>query len=206
MSGYKRKQVTGKAIAQNYWDKLNKDGTYNTPVNPRHVWIDFGEPRCMGCGFYKNSQHVDVRPNEDTKEKWLNCWNRATAGQYAFLQKCHIIPHCFEGDDSLDNFILLCDNCHKNNPNTRSTKMYQKWLDGIQEWTRWGGVKNEIKEAQERYGVTDDDVEWIMQKEVHGQFLKFYGENVSLVVGEGLNWNTRMAAIAMFVEEHRTAA
>ena len=194
----KRKHVTGKAIAQNYWDKLNKDGTYNTPVNPRHVWVDFGEPRCMGCGLYKNAKYVDVRPDEDTEKKWLNCWNRATAGKYAYLQKCHIIPHCYEGDDSLDNFILLCKKCHNSNPNTSSVEMYQKWLDNIKPWDRYEEASAGLWEAMDLYEV---EQEQCLEAMNHPDFSDFYIKNSVQVVGEGNNWNTRIAVVAMFLKE-----
>ena len=209
----KRKFIKGSTIARNYVEHMGKfdssrgDYSFSTPIQPRYAGIDWGEPRCMGCGYYENAEYVDVREEEDNEKDWLNCWDRACE---CYLEKCHIVPHSQTGDDSPDNFILLCSKCHAANPNTSSVKMYQRWLDSIEPWSQWNSPdwqpsaeeQKVIEEGTAAMKVFDVSIDDMLDALNHKDFKEYYEKNTTQVAG-GNNWNTRIAAIAGFLDEAR---
>jgi hypothetical protein len=66
--------------------------------------FDEAEFRCWGCGY---------RPSDKKR-----------------LQKCHIVPIALGGVDNESNMVLLCYQCHLENPNTTDQKGFFDWLKG----------------------------------------------------------------------------
>lgn len=78
----------------------------------------------------------DNRPNDDNLniiwEKGLtHCWNCGSDkknGKTNRLQRCHIIPFCLGGKDTPSNYVLLCNECHKEAPNTLNKLNMWHWI------------------------------------------------------------------------------
>lgn len=50
-------------------------------------------------------------------------------GREAKLQRCHIRPHSLGGSDTdVDNYFLMCMDCHQNNPDTIYTKLFWHYI------------------------------------------------------------------------------
>lgn len=60
---------------------------------------------------------------------WLDCakhcWNCGASGK---LEKAHIIPHALGGADRADNYVLLCNICHSQAPNTTNKQDIWDWI------------------------------------------------------------------------------
>ena len=175
----KRKYVKRSAIAKRYAEGNNRKVKVNV--------CDWGEPCCWACGYYSRGHKYDVRKSD---KHWSACWDRAD-----YLEKAHIIPFALTGDDSLENFVLLCKECHRKNPNTKSVETYQIWLDFIPEWNN---VRyNEYKEAIEAFGLSPESV-WTLLSEDGDGLQKFLNEGVTNDSGK-INPMTMVAAIASYL-------
>ena len=51
--------------------------------------------------------HLVMRQSTDSSESW--CFS---CGRTSGVERCHIIPHCEGGTESVDNLHLLCRSCH----------------------------------------------------------------------------------------------
>jgi hypothetical protein len=64
------------------------------------LYIGWGEPFCFGCRW--------LAPVDDTQHP-SKSWNDAAS----WLERAHIVPVSFGGDNSLSNLIPLCRQCHR---------------------------------------------------------------------------------------------
>ena len=81
---------------------------------------DIGEPTCFACGNWFNGSY-DSGPLKSR-------WDRAP------LERCHIVAKQFGGDDSASNIILLCKECHRDQPDVPSYGAVMEWVDGRENW------------------------------------------------------------------------
>src|SRR5439155_25914855 len=91
--------------------------------------------------------------NFDWSDAHEVCW---ACGDNVETEKCHIIPHCFDGDEIPENMILLCNQCHKENPNAISYDSYIQWL------------KSRKKIADKAFGVYWSGRAMIEYKNIYG--------------------------------------
>lgn len=64
--------------------------------------------------------------NVDWCDAHERCWSCA---DLCPLEICHIVPHALGGkDDDPSNLVLLCHQCHRENPNTTNTDLFWAWL------------------------------------------------------------------------------
>ena len=63
--------------------------------------------------------------NVNFKNATTHCWR---CGVKKRLDRCHIVPHSQGGEDSPENFVLLCKHCHFENPNLSNVEVIWKWL------------------------------------------------------------------------------
>ena len=175
----RRKYVRRSAIAKRYVEGNNRKVKVNV--------CDWGEPCCWACGYYSREHKYDVRKSD---KHWSACWDRAK-----YLEKAHIVPFALTGDDSLENFVLLCKECHRKNPNTTSVEAYQIWLDSVPEWTN---VKiNNFKEAFELFDLPLECVDALLSDD-GDRFEEFLNENA--ISANGLvNPMTMAAAMASYL-------
>ena len=142
--------------------------------------IDITEPHCWACGkrFESNSKR---------SKSLLDRYNYAKG-----LNRCHIKAQQFGGNNNVDNLFIMCENCHKESPDTLNRKAFFRWVydqkanyvDGL----RIYGLMNDVKEEMTRRGLdfekinkiakdlfTDDDTQ-----DVKNRIVELYGENVGL--------------------------
>lgn len=74
-----------------------------TPPWSSHGW-DWEEPACMAGGWWK--------PGWDRPNTITTMWNKTS------LQRCHIVPLFKGGPDELGNLVLMCENCHAQQPDS----------------------------------------------------------------------------------------
>ena len=48
------------------------------------------------------------------------------------FDRAHIVPAMLGGSNHPSNFVMLCSECHYDNPNTVHEEIYFKWLDGVE--------------------------------------------------------------------------
>lgn len=61
----------------------------------------------------------------DAAEAHERCWR---CGCEKSLERCHIVPDSFGGEDKPSNFVLLCHRCHLENPNVTDPEIMWDWL------------------------------------------------------------------------------
>jgi len=84
------------------------------------TWIDFGEPTCWACGNGWNG-HYDISDWSTLKEA-AKAWDRAP------IHRCHIIPESLGGTSDPYNIFLMCGDCHKLCPDTKSRPNFFLWV------------------------------------------------------------------------------
>jgi len=185
MKKQKRKNVSASKIA-----KCQAEG------KKRKVSVDicdWGEPSCWACGYYKHPDDYSYKP---TDKNPYACWDRAK-----FLEKAHIVPFALTGDDSPENFVLLCSACHAKNPNISNVKMYQIWLATVEPY-EVSSVRGYNK-VFSSFGIAKEDLENVLSPETGlftSEFSDFLGANVMEVSGK-INPMTVASAILAYSSE-----
>lgn len=64
---------------------------------------------------------------ESAHERCWGCYDKPTHGSKP-LEKCHIVPVALGGQSIPSNMVILCNQCHKENPNTAIPQLYWEWL------------------------------------------------------------------------------
>lgn len=134
MAPRKRRSFTRSQIARYWLDWEIEHGT--TPPWDSDGW-DYGEPACMAGGWWN--------PNWDAGKKPATRWNSTS------LHKCHIVPLFKDGPDEVSNLVLMCENCHAHQPDSRDPEVTYAYM---RERTIWdckgigGVVAKGLLEAQ----------------------------------------------------------
>lgn len=74
---------------------------------------------------YWSKRVNEIELNVDWEDAGSCCWS---CGEERKLNKCHIVPHALGGKSEPSNLVLLCKQCHDENPNTNCPDDYWKWL------------------------------------------------------------------------------
>lgn len=84
--------------------------------------------------YWVENNNIDEQElNFDWADAYTHCWNcgdnkyRTTTNKPS-LERCHIIPHSLGGNDSPDNYVLLCKECHQEAPNIRNSNDMWDWI------------------------------------------------------------------------------
>ena len=116
-----------------YWKDMciTKDGrvVHEKEKNndDKYILIDYYEPCCWCCG-----KPVNFKKEYDKYEAILQSndpdrvWDLSRVK--SSLNRCHIIPHALGGSDDIDNLFLLCEDCHKESPDTIFCKYFFKYI------------------------------------------------------------------------------
>lgn len=76
--------------------------------------------------YYLNNIPInEIDLNFDWSEADQVCWN---CGDYSNTERCHIIPNSLDGDDIPKNYVLLCNECHIDAPNTNNSNIIWVFL------------------------------------------------------------------------------
>ena len=74
----------------------------------------------------KNPYCCETELNFDWIDNEKVCWN--CAKETKSLERCHIIPHSLNGIDEPNNYVLLCNQCHKQAPNNNNKNYMWEWI------------------------------------------------------------------------------
>jgi len=121
----KRKHIKKDQVV-NYWINTDEGSSRirqiinQVGVPPPFIHIDIECPECFACsnpfGFRYDGKSIKV-------------WNSATA-----LHIAHIIPHSQGGKEEPSNLVLLCSECHRENPDSINEKFFWKWISSRPNW------------------------------------------------------------------------
>jgi hypothetical protein len=144
--------------------------------------------------------------NFDWSDAEICCWN---CGEKLRLQRCHIIPHSLGGVDKPSNYVLLCNECHREAPNVNSSDAMWDWirsnkLQGVEQLIGYR-MAQALKLFQIRSGksYTDTINDFIKEKNISNdavnkltEFIKqsgtaFFDNYCSTHWGDGFNIETR---------------
>lgn len=75
--------------------------------------------------YYWSLRISDAELNVDWCDASTRCWSCADEVR---CERCHIIPRSLGGSDEPDNLVLLCHQCHQENPNTEDPQLFWEWL------------------------------------------------------------------------------
>jgi 5-methylcytosine-specific restriction endonuclease McrA len=83
--------------------------------------------------WIKNNNIPEENLNFDWADSFTHCWNcgdnkKSSDGKTVRLERCHIIPHSLNGEDTPSNFVLLCNLCHTLAPNTSNKNDMWDWI------------------------------------------------------------------------------
>lgn len=109
----------------------------------------------------------------DFAEAAERCWR---CGYERKLERCHIVPASRGGEDAPSNLVLLCKECHKENPNVTDPEIMWDWLRayavpfyntfwyemGLAEYERIYGIK--IVDEIKKRNLPDEDIEEIKMR------------------------------------------
>jgi hypothetical protein len=94
------------------------------------------------------------------------CWRCATKCK---PEQAHIIPHALGGPSDPSNLVLLCNQCHKENPNTSNADLFWQWMKASTK-IRIPGYENVLSLSPYCYGNY-----WIIRK--FREYIDIYGED-----------------------------
>ena len=131
----KRKNISHYAIFDYWKDKcITKDGRVEIEIgyeghderkanveNSIEVVRDWGEPECWACRKEVPEYDYD-NIDQDLSKVWKN------KNVVHFLNKSHIVPHALGGGENPENMFLLCEECHKDSPDTKYKDQFFKWV------------------------------------------------------------------------------
>lgn len=126
-------------------DKGNKVARNNLPSRAKIA--EFWQPRVEEFGVY-HAYQGELPPNE--------CW---ACGNAMRLERCHIEAHMDGGSNTVENLVLLCENCHTHSE-TLLPETFWQWIRNMRE-KRWKPPVMHGLERLEDYGY---DIETMKQK------------------------------------------
>ena len=112
-----------------------------------------------------NDEEININWDDDPENM---CWSCAYAPTNSdeSLQKCHIIPKALGGSDEPSNMVILCVQCHRENPNVNNTngvELYWHWLksrtrsrilpNGVVKGLGGFWCERMLKEYENMYGI-----------------------------------------------------
>lgn len=79
------------------------------------LYLDTEHPECFACGRPAKT----VKNPRDVRDYW----NKSKR-----LEKCHIIPACLGGTNTVENLVMMCRDCNMSNPETNSELYFWLWF------------------------------------------------------------------------------
>lgn len=74
---------------------------------------------------YWSDKLDETRMGADRSEWNINCWR---CGNKHDLQKAHITPHALGGVNEPGNYVILCNDCHKECPDVNDKQFMIDWI------------------------------------------------------------------------------
>lgn len=113
------------------------------------------------------------------------CWK---CTKYKTLEECHIIPKSLGGLNDPSNLVLLCKDCHKQNPNVNDKEYYINWLTKSKNWFGFYGTSETVEILKE---VILENLNTFSVHEFNHSVFKDLLKNCSSHFGEGTNRETK---------------
>ena len=118
-------------------------------------------------------EHTDECGMGSDADEWHHrCWR---CGYIRSLERCHIVPDSVNGKDIPSNYVLLCNDCHLENPNVKDTTEMWKWIRSTSSpmydtfWEIRNTMKEVISETTDHFGETMNES---TKKWVSSEFIK----------------------------------
>lgn len=91
------------------------------------------------------------------------CWACGILCKDSGPTRAHVVARCHGGSDDPENFILLCDHCHEEQPDGAPRVEQERWLLTAPSWDEWSGravddVMDKVNAGARRHGLADADV------------------------------------------------
>ena len=139
----------------------------------------------MACHYFEPAW--DLMDNESFED----CWQRAP------LERAHIVARSQGGTDEVENFVLLCRECHAAAPMVTDRAFMLRWCSGRAKRDPITTGLAEMREAAKAFGLTgrefhghsDEDINAAMNRAVADVGM---GEHF----GVGISMATRVAIVA----------
>jgi hypothetical protein len=120
---------------------------------PRFV-ESMSEPRCFACHFYP----FEGQAPENIRRGWQKD-----------LQRCHIIAASEGGSNNPENFLILCEDCHREAPMVMDSATMIKWV--LNHETNVSVFVAEITEAMKEFRL--EEVATLWRPEDHEAYQQF---------------------------------
>lgn len=83
--------------------------------------------------WQENNNIPETELNFDWGDAESHCWNCGTykkskSSSKIHLERCHIVPKSLGGENTADNYVLLCKECHKEAPDVKHKSAMWEWL------------------------------------------------------------------------------
>lgn len=156
--------------------------------------VDWVEPSCWACNKFWWGRY-DIKIQNPNFEEIMKNWNKITP-----LERCHIVPTQFGGNDKAENLFLLCKECHDKAPNTRSRTAFLHWA---KQQCYFANLKKEIMEELKTYGLENkfDQIYEIFKEGIPDDVKENLGIHFSKLSGPKLTASTLIAAISIYLKD-----
>lgn len=157
------------------------------------IFIDWGEPSCWACGYLDRS--YDINDLSLPLDEVFKVWNK----QY-YLQRCHVIPEALGGCSCCGNLVLLCKECHRENPDTNNVELFLRWMQNRRSYgnSRYEQLKIVFKE----FGLCLNNLNFFLFTSEY--FLNYFRNN-SIHVGGRYTDASRVACLIDFKSQYSTS-
>lgn len=113
-----RKSVPKKSQIAKYWREK---------IFELNLFMDWGEPACWACGRFESDN--DVVDSKESLNDIFKVWDKQK-----YLERCHIVPKSMGGCNCHGNIVLLCKECHKDNPDTLNVELFLEWMQNRKQY------------------------------------------------------------------------
>lgn len=120
----------------NYWS--SKEALFRV----KHLECKYGIELDFRDGVEHNKDHAFCF----ACYRHYSSWNK--------LDRAHIIPQMLGGLNKPSNFVMLCKECHLDNPNTKNEDSYFNWLGNVQGY-EYKKIQ-QIRKAMKVFNITED--------------------------------------------------
>lgn len=176
-----RKSVPKKSEIAKYWrEKIFELG----------LFMDWGEPSCWACGRFESDNDVDD-PNIEFNEIF-KVWDKQR-----YLERCHVVPRSFGGCNCHGNIVLLCRECHKDNPDTDNVEMFKKWIQNRKTYS-----ERRLKAYFEVFEIYELEITPLNFYLIHeSEEFKDYLKNKAISVGNKFTSSTIVSTYKEWVDQ-----
>lgn len=144
---------------------------------------DINSPQCFACCYDGLTAWGD---GVSAQAKWTQ----------APLERCHIIAASIDGEDTVDNLVLLCRDCHLEAPMTNDPRIMLDWMENRQNWLSWAMAKL-LSLAQEMKFIPEQ-----FSEEAFSSYLKTHRVDRHPDATARQRLNAYLPAIRHFLLEH----